>query len=567
MRRGDRAAYRPGMAAGGRVPEPQITVPEEREMHGKPNSARAARRVLSVMAGTVAVVLLATMAPADASVTIDEFGTNFSNGDPTGITVGPDGNVWFTEVQGGGDGLATITPNRTGVPTLANDFTAVTGLPVANVATGQDGNLWFTVEGTRSPIGEDEVGAMTPTGTVIGVWPLDDPSNGVPPDIALGPDGNMWVTEDSTSQIAQVTPSGVITQFATGECVNFDVQPLGIAAGPDGNLWYTVANPHCDEIGRISTSGTSTMFPLPHQASTVIFNDVTAGPDGNMWFAGTGIGNINPTTGTVTIAGYQHPATSIAPSPCANDLWFTSGTGSVGKVTTSGTESLFSLPTANSAPDDVTAAPNGTVFVTETTGGGGQIARVVDSAALLPCVILLANFRFNVTLVTLHHQGMKVHWMSQAPGTHGVADASGMNLFGFSASSGLPTPVPIGTTVSFEFDWAGTFPYDDPFDAAAPGGQVKVPIKVAPLVGAPGAQVTWASNDPPAGFGFDVQLKPPGGRDWITWQSGVAGGSAPFGPNDPLWAGPGKYQFRSRLRQLTSNAASGFSTAKSITIS
>ena len=536
-------------------------------MARKLRGAGSARRVLSVIAGTVAVVLVATAAPADASVTIDEFGTPFFNGMPTGITVGPDGNVWFTEVQGGGDGLGSITANRTGVPTFGNDYTAVNGLPVANVTTGPDGNLWFTVMGTRSPIGEDEVGAMTPTGTVIGLWPLDDPSNGVPPDIVAGPDGNLWVTENSTMQIAQVTTSGTITQFTTGLCGRVAVQPLAIAAGPDGNLWYTVANPHCDEIGRITTSGTSTMFPLPHQASVVIFNDVTAGPDGNMWFAGTGIGNINPTTGNVTIIGYQHPATSIAPSPCANDLWFTSGTSSVGKVTTSGTESLYSLPTANSAPDDITAAPNGTVFATETTGGGGQIARVVDTSSLIPCVILLANFRFAFPRVSLSHQGAVMHWMVQAPGTHGVADASGMNLFGFSASSGQPTPVPIGSFVSFKFDWAGTFPYDDPFNAAAPGGQVQVPIKITRVVGAPGANVTWARGAAPAGFGFDVQLKAPGSTDWVTWQSGVTSLSAQFGPNDPLWAGAGKYQFRSRLRQLTSNAASGYSAARSINLS
>ncbi|HEV2373843.1 MAG TPA: hypothetical protein VGS19_16930 [Streptosporangiaceae bacterium] len=535
----------------------------------KQRRARPVCRALSVIAGTITVVLLATVAPADASVTIDEFGTPFFNGMPTGITVGPDGNVWFTEVQGGGDGLGSITANRTGVPTFGNGYTAVVGLPVANVTTGPDGNLWFTVTGTRSPIGEDEVGAMTPTGTVVGLWPLDDPSNGVPPDIVAGPDGNLWVTENSTSLIAQVTTSGVITQFNAGFCGpitrQVPAQPVDIAAGPDGNLWYTVLG-NCNEIGRITTSGANTMFPDPVQQ--VQFNgDIAAGPDGNMWFTGPGIGNINPTTGNVTIIGYQHPATSIAPSPCANDLWFTSGTGSVGKVTTSGTESLYSLPTPNSAPDDVTAAPNGTVFATETTGGGGQIARVVDTASLIPCVILLANDLFTFPLVHFNHQGQKMHWMSQAPGTHGIADASGMQLFGFSPASGQPTPVPIGSTVSFQFNWSGTFPYDDPFAPAAPGGQVSVPIKVATVVGAPGANVTWASGDAPAGFGFDVQLKAPGSTNWVTWQSGVTSLSAQFGPNDPLWAGPGKYSFRSRLRQLTSNAASGYSAAKSITIS
>jgi streptogramin lyase len=512
------------------------------------------------MAGTVAVVLLAGVTPADASVTIDEFGTPFSNSLPGGITVGPDGNVWFTEVQGGGDGLGSITANRTGVPAFGNDYTADLGNRLGNVTTGPDGNLWFTVMGSPNTL-ENQIGRMTPSGAVT-LWTLDDPNNSVPPDIVAGPDGNLWFTENSVMAIGQITPSGTITTFTAGLCGRVPAQPLDIAAGPDGNLWYTVSTAHCDEIGRITPSGTSTMFATPDQ-----FTDITAGPDKNMWFGGPGIGKINPFTGHVTIVGYQNPATSIAPSACANALWFTSGTGSVGKVTTSGTESLFSLPTANSDPDDITAAPDGTVFLTETDGGTGQIARVVDTASLIPCVILLANHIFTFPLVTLHHQGVKVHWMVQAPGTHGVADATGMDLFGFSPASGQPVPVPIGSFVSFQFDWAGTFPYNDPFEASGPGGQVIVPIEVAPVVGAPGANVTWASAAAPSGSGFDVQLKAPGSRDWVTWQSGVSSLSAQFGPNDPLWAGAGKYSFRARLRQLTSNAASGFSAAKSITLS
>ena len=88
-----------------------------------------------------------------------------------------------------------------------------------------------------------------------------------------------------------------------------------------------------------------------------------------------------------------------------------------------------------------------------------------------------------------------------------------------------------------------------------------------PAVAAPGANVTWASAGAPSGSGFDVQLKPPGSRDWITWQSGVTSLSAQFGPNDPLWAGTGKYAFRARLRQLATGSAAGYSAAKSITLS
>lgn len=231
-----------------------------------------------------------------------------------------------------------------------------------------------------------------------------------------------------------MTPAGALVHrwTVTGD-LNNGVPP-DIVAGPDGNLWFTVSN--CAEIGRITTSGTVTMFSIPFKAS-----DIAAGPDGNMWFTGAGIGALNPTTGTVNPIEFQVPATSIAPSACANDLWFTSGSGSVGKISTSGGFSVYPLPTAGSNPDDITAAPNGTVWLTEPSGGGGQIARAVDTATLLPCVILLANNYFAFPPLTGNHQGMRVSWMVQAPGTHGVADASGMNLFGTSPASG-PIPVP-----------------------------------------------------------------------------------------------------------------------------
>jgi streptogramin lyase len=161
-------------------------------MATKLRGARSARRVLSVIAGTVAVVLVATAAPADASVTIDEFGTPFSNSSPGGITVGPDGNVWFTEVQGGGDGLGSITPNRTGVPTFGNDDYGGTSSRIANVTTGPDGNLWFT--------------------------------------------------ENSIFEIGQITTNGVITQFSAGQCGSRSrsprwwALPAPTSRGPRGTL-------------------------------------------------------------------------------------------------------------------------------------------------------------------------------------------------------------------------------------------------------------------------------------------------------------------------------------------
>src|SRR5438309_4945426 len=59
-------------------------------------------------------------------------------GGPFGITSGPDGNLWFTEVHG----------NKIGQVTTQGVFTEfpvpTAGCDPYGIAAGPDGNLWFT---------------------------------------------------------------------------------------------------------------------------------------------------------------------------------------------------------------------------------------------------------------------------------------------------------------------------------------------------------------------------------------------------------------------------------------
>jgi virginiamycin B lyase len=58
--------------------------------------------------------------------------------EPAGITIGPDGNLWFTEYEGHQIGRMTLdgTVTEFPVPTAGN-------VPYG-IVTGPDGNLWFT---------------------------------------------------------------------------------------------------------------------------------------------------------------------------------------------------------------------------------------------------------------------------------------------------------------------------------------------------------------------------------------------------------------------------------------
>src|SRR5260370_132005 len=154
-------------------------------------------------------------------------------------------------------------------------------------------------------------------------------SNSLPLGITAGHDGNLWFTEYDTNQIGRITTAGLVTEFplptscgSTSGC-----EPFGITAGPDGNLWFTEVNG--STIGRITPSGSITEYPLPTANSGPY--GITAGPDGNLWFTegnGNNIGRVNlssTTTFTYPIAssnvrftigyGIQNPSL-VGPNGC-----------------------------------------------------------------------------------------------------------------------------------------------------------------------------------------------------------------------------------------------------------
>src|SRR3974390_3499151 len=122
------------------------------------------------------------------------------------MTVGPDGNLWFTD----GDKIGRITTKGV-ITEFAVPFPA-TAIPKPGIARGQDGNLWY-ISGTK-------LGRISPQGHFIGavsmpagVWYITG--------LTAARDGTLWVglsnageTNQLTYEIARVTASGGITTFA-----------------------------------------------------------------------------------------------------------------------------------------------------------------------------------------------------------------------------------------------------------------------------------------------------------------------------------------------------------------
>ncbi|MCW2986225.1 MAG: vgb3, partial [Conexibacter sp.] len=178
--------------------------------------------MLRITATVVATALLA-LAPAawaeDGPLTEFALPTGASN--PTAITVGPDGALWFTEASS----------NKIGRITTAGAISEFP-LPTANaqpngIIAGADGNLWFTETNTS------KIGRMTPAGALSEFATPTAASQ--PMGITLGGDGNVWFTEYGASKVARITPAGVITEFST-------------LFGSDGPLYITPSPGNMDQV-------------------------------------------------------------------------------------------------------------------------------------------------------------------------------------------------------------------------------------------------------------------------------------------------------------------------------
>jgi streptogramin lyase len=306
---------------------------------------------------------------------------------PANITLGPDGNVWFTSYCDGGNcGAFPTYCARSECGATIGRITpqgVIQHFPIPftysapdNIATGPDGNLWF--------IQYDQIRRITPAGALTDFGEKLDGSKS----IVGGVDGNLWFTEEGG--IGRITPTGVITHFrpTTGS-----LDPANIAAGPDGNLWFTETNGA--KVGRITPSGAIREFAMPGAqsgageenegaGSKTGYAALTTGPDGNLWYADPAqpyIGRITPAgvvtrfllrAGDADINPLTRPAgvTAITKGPDGN-LWFlTTGQSDsaappayLGKITPEGAITLIKFPAAR--PIALTAGPDGAIWITE----------------------------------------------------------------------------------------------------------------------------------------------------------------------------------------------------------
>ena len=315
----------------------------------------------------VAALIMAQIAGA---VTMNEFPVPTANSTPFRITLGPDGNLWFTEYSG----------NKIGRITTGGVITEFS-VPTANsqplvIIAGPDGNLWFTEQNGNKDRTD------FPSGVILNEF-LVPTANSQPTAIAIGPDGNLWFTEYSGNKIGRITTGGVITEFLIPTA---NSQPSSIRIGPDGNLWFTENNGN--KIGQISLAGVIlNEFSIPTSNSQP--SGIHNGPDGNLWFCeqdGNRIGKIT-TAGVITefLLPFANSKPRAIRTGLDGNLWFTvygTNGNKIDQITIGGVITEFTIPTPTSNPGNIAIGPDGNLWFTEQSGN--KIGQVILNATPMP---------------------------------------------------------------------------------------------------------------------------------------------------------------------------------------
>jgi virginiamycin B lyase len=244
--------------------------------------------------------------------------------DVLGITVAADGSAWAAEANGP---IARID----GTGKVSEFAPAVPGMPTG-IAVGPDGQVWFSDAALGKITRFDLVSSFSDTvlGNVPGAYSRVDPA--APTQMALGPDQTVWILQLSPGRVGRISGDGSISYYwlPTGPAS----APTDLAFGRDGALW--VAEAGVNRIARMALDGTVREYAIPSPAAEP--RAIAAGPDGAMWFTEFGKDRIGRIDNAGKVTEYQLPSESMPYGIIGgsdNAIWVTLwGKGQVARVTT-----------------------------------------------------------------------------------------------------------------------------------------------------------------------------------------------------------------------------------------
>jgi sugar lactone lactonase YvrE len=255
-----------------------------------------------------------TLAGSGSATFADGTGAQASFKNPFGVAVAPDGTIYVADTDN--HCIRKVTPGGV-VTTLAGSsaggidgtgtgaqFNGPSGL-----AIGPDGNI-YVADRSNHRIRKVTPGGVVTTLAGSGANAFADGTGTAasfhePQAIAIGPDGTIYVADRSNQRIRKVTPGGVVTTLAgngtaafadgTGSAARFNY-PQGVAVGPDGNIYVGEFFNH--RIRKVTPGGVVTTLAgsgsitfadgTGSEASFAFPEGVAVGPDGTIYVADSG---------------------------------------------------------------------------------------------------------------------------------------------------------------------------------------------------------------------------------------------------------------------------------------
>jgi len=250
--------------------------------------------------------------------------------------------------------------------------------------------LAAVITGCSSPGGSSSYG-MTPMTTTLPVAELLEPStmritgayavpffgNSDVTNLIVGPDRRIWFAEFEGNAIGAMTTAGVISQYPTGS----GSQPLGLAVGPKPkpkNVW---TGGYGGTMTESTQTGSLTNFPI----AGANIGDIVLGPDKNMWFADYGNKKLGRITTTGVVTEFPLPTggspDSLVVGPDHNFWIIDGGRNKIVKMNRTGAvlASYGKGFSANEYAINMVYAPDGKFYVSEYApqfGVPDKIARV-----------------------------------------------------------------------------------------------------------------------------------------------------------------------------------------------
>ncbi len=177
---------------------------------------------------------LGEVAP-DGTISFDALPSEvFNNNFYPQITYDPASGI-LAWTQASGMGASFGIGARTAEGEITTAELSAPGAP-SSITVGQDGNFYYT-DGSLSLL---RIGKITPDGVVSYVAQVtypqgSEPGPGTPPRIVAGTDGNLYFSDPVDKAIFLLTPSGQLTKFAIPG-PRTDISSL--AYGQDGNIYF-----------------------------------------------------------------------------------------------------------------------------------------------------------------------------------------------------------------------------------------------------------------------------------------------------------------------------------------